>query len=173
LKEWAGNMPLDFTDGALRINDREEPSRLLHPEWAFRSKDRDKLAGLLARGRPLDVAVADFVSPFRPDRSVVSIVPLGPLSSTAIAAMFTPAAEKGPIYGGLAVAQNGRFQSFLVGNFAYHSGQLDPVQQTRVFLFENYFLIPFFVALLALMIAAWMHQSTERIAARRLAAERT
>ena len=37
----------------------------------------------------------------------------------------------------------------------------------------NYFLIPLFVSLLALVIAAWMRQSTERIAARRLAAERT
>ncbi len=173
LTEWAGNMPLDFSSGEMRLNNREEPSRLLHPEWPFRGADREKLTNLLAKAEPLDVAIADFVSPFRADRSVVSIVHLGPKSPDAIAAMFTPAAEKGPIYGGLALAQNGRFQSFLVGTFAYHSGHLDPVQQTRIFLFENYFLIPFFVSLLALMVAAWLHQSTERIAARRLAAERT
>ena len=53
---------------------------------------------------------------------------------------------------------------FLVGISAYHSGHLDPVQQTRVFLFENYFLLPFFVALLAFLVAAWLYQSTERIA---------
>jgi len=173
LAEWAGNMPLDFSNGEMQINYREQPDRLLHPEWPFRSRDRDKLATLLVKAPALDVAVADFVSPLQADRSVVSLVPLSPKSSDAIAAMFTPAAEKGPIYGGLTLAQNGRFQSFLVGKFAYHSGHLDPVEQTKLFLFENYFLIPFFVSLLALLIAAWLRQSTERIAARRLAAERT
>jgi cellulose synthase (UDP-forming) len=171
--EWADSMPLEFSSEGMRPNDRELPSRWLHPEWPFRNADREKLMRLMTRTQSFDVALMGFVSPLRPDRSVVSVVPLGPSSLDAIAAMFTPAAEKGPIYGGLSLAQNSRFQSFLVGTFAYHSGHLDPVQQSRIFLFENYFLIPFFVALLALLVAVWVRQSTERIAARRLVVGRT
>jgi len=169
LSEWAGNMPLDVSREGMQLNNQPEPSRLLHPEWPFRAADRGKLERLLGAKSPLDVIVQDFVSPFRADRSVVAIVPLTPKGNDAIAAMFTPAAEKGPIYGGLSIAQNGRFQSFLVGTFAYHSGHLDPYQQSSVFLFEHYWLIPLAVVLLAFMVAAWLHQGTERVAAKRLA----
>ena len=169
LTEWASNMPLDASREGMQLNNQPEPSRLLHPEWPFRAADRGKLERLLGAKSPLDVIVQDFVSPFRADRSVVAIVPLTPKGNDAIAAMFTPAAEKGPIYGGLSIAQNGRFQSFLVGTFAYHSGHLDPYQQSSVFLFEHYWLIPLAVVLLAFMVAAWLHQGTERVAAKRLA----
>jgi hypothetical protein len=162
-------MPLDASREGMQLNNQPEPSRLLHPEWPFRAADRGKLERLLGAKSPLDVIVQDFVSPFRADRSVVAIVPLTPKGNDAIAAMFTPAAEKGPIYGGLSIAQNGRFQSFLVGTFAYHSGHLDPYQQSSVFLFEHYWLIPLAVVLLAFMVAAWLHQGTERVAAKRLA----
>jgi hypothetical protein len=53
--------------------------------------------------------------------------------------------------------------------FAYHSGNLNRYQYATVLLFENYFLIPLLVLLLAGMIVAWVRWCTERIAARRLA----
>ena len=168
LSEWADSMPLELSQDGMQLNSKPEPSRLLHPEWPFRAPDQQKVARLLTSGRPLDLIVEDFVSPFRSDRSVVAIAPLTPKGNDAMAAMFTPTAEKGPIYGGLAVAQNGRFQSFLVGTFAYHSGHLDPYQQSSVFLFERYWLIPLVVVLLAFIVAAWLHHGTERIAAHRL-----
>jgi cellulose synthase (UDP-forming)/cellulose synthase operon protein B len=166
--EWAPSMPLGLTE-ELRVNSTPELSRLQHPAWPFRNRDREKLAALLATGSPMDVVVEDFVSPFRPDRSVVAIAPRGEGGPAAIASLFTPALDKGPIYGGVAVAQNGRFRSFLVGTFAYHSGHVDAFQQTRIFLFEHYFVIPALVVLLAFFIAAWLYMSTERVAARRLA----
>ena len=161
-------MPLGLTE-KLRVNSTPELSRLQHPAWPFRNRDREKLAALLATGSPMDVVVEDFVSPFRSDRSVVAIAPRGDGGPAAIASLFTPALDKGPIYGGVAVAQNGRFRSFLVGTFAYHSGHVDAFQQTRIFLFEHYFIIPALVVLLAFFIAAWLYTSTERVAARRLA----
>jgi len=170
--EWAASMPLDLT-GELQLNSQPEPSRLAHPEWPFRVRDREKLASLIATRTPLDLVVESFVSPFRRDRTVVAIAPRATDGWDAIAAMFTPELDKGPIYGGIAVAQNGRFQSFLIGTFAYHSGHLDAFQQTRIFLFEHYFFIPLLVALLAFIIAGWLYGSTERVAARRLAVRRT
>jgi len=169
--EWEKNMPVALADD-LRVNSAPQSSRFQHPEWPFRDKDRDKLATLLANQAPLDVIVEDFVSPFRPDRSVVAISPHGDGGPDAIAALFTPGLDKGPIYGGVAVAQHARFESFLVGTFAYHSGHLDVFQQVRIFLFENYFGIPALVVLLAFLIAAWLYTSTERVAARRLALRR-
>lgn len=170
--QWAGNMPLDLA-GELRLNEQPPASRILHPEWPFRSRDHEKLASLLETRAPLDVVVEDFVSPVRADRSVVAIAPQGNGSLDAIAAMFAPTMDKGPIYGGVTVAQNQRFKSFLVGAVAYHSGHLDPFQQTRVFLFEHYLFIPLLVVLLAFMLTGWLYASTERVAARRLAAGRT
>jgi cellulose synthase (UDP-forming) len=170
LSKWADSMPLNLSDGKMQLNGQPEPSRWLHPEWPFRSRDRDKLMRLLADQSPLELIVEDFVSPFRADRSVVAIAPANPDNSEAIAALFTPGSRQGPVYGGLAVSQNGRFQSFLLGNLAYHSGHLDPYWQSKIFLFENYRLIPAFVVLLALMFAAWLSQGTEVVAARRLAA---
>jgi hypothetical protein len=170
--KWADDMPLSLTRG-LRLTNQPEPSRLLHAKWPFRERDREKLARLLATNQSLDLVVEDFVSPYRPDRSVVAIAPQGIGGSDAIGAMFTPALDKGPIYGGVAIAQNQRFQSFLVGTFAYHSGYRTSFQQSRIFLLEHYLFIPLLVVLLALILAAWLHRSTERMAARRLAAERT
>jgi cellulose synthase (UDP-forming)/cellulose synthase operon protein B len=168
LKAWADDMPLALGDD-LRLNNQPAPSPLLHPEWPFRNADRSRLAALLASRTPLDVVVEAFVSPLLPDRTVVAIVPRGAGSLDAIASMLTPALEKGPIYGAVAVAQSGRFQSFLVGTAAYHSGHLDPVEQSRIWLSEHYFFLPLVVMLLAFPIAGWLYSVTERVAARRLA----
>jgi len=176
--EWSGNMPLGVTP-ELRLGTSFQPggqplvSHLLHPEWPFRTKDSQKLESLIATKSALDLVVEDFVSPLRPDRSVVAIVPQGDTSSNAIAAMFTPALDKGPIYGGVSIARNGRFQSFLVGDFAYHFGHPDAYQQANIFLAEHYLFIPLVVVLIAFLIAAWLYVSTERVAARRLTVERT
>ena len=170
--QWAGRMPLALT-GDLRLNDQPPASRILHPEWPFRSRDRNKLASLIQSRTPLDVIVEDFVSPIHPDRSVVAIAPQGHGGLEAIAAMFAPEVDKGPIYGGVTLGQNQRFTSFLVGDVAYHSGHLDAFQQTRVFLIEHYLFIPLSVVLLAFMLAGWLYVSTERVAARRLTAGRT
>jgi hypothetical protein len=79
-----------------------------------------------------------------------------------------PAARRGPVYGGLALAANGQFQSFLVGTAAYHAGRINAYQRTRVFLFENYRLIPLFVMVFAFLIGPVVREKTERVAARRL-----
>jgi len=170
LTEWAGDMPVNLATDSIRQIPWQ--MRVVHPEWPFRLSDRRKLDALLATRPSLDVLVEDFVSPFRPDRSVLAIVPRGRGSATAIAAMFTPALEKGPIYGGVAVAENGRFRSFLVGDFAYHAGHVDRFQQTEVFLLEHYFFIPVLIVPLGFVIAAWLRATTERAAARRLAYEK-
>jgi len=91
----------------------------------------------------------------------------------AIAAMFTPTLDKGPIYGGVAIARHRHFQSFLVGALAYHSGYLDPFEQSQIFLLEHYLSVPLLVVLFALLLAACLQRSTERVAARRLAVGRT
>jgi cellulose synthase (UDP-forming) len=170
LTQWAGAMPVNLASDSIRPMPWQ--MRVVHPEWPFRLSDRRKLDALLAARPSLDVLVEDFVSPFRGDRSVLAIVPRGSGSPAAIAAMFTPALEKGPIYGGVAVAENGRFRSFLVGDFAYHAGHLDRFQQTEVFLLEHYFFIPVLIVPLGFIIAAWLRATTERVAARRLAYEK-
>jgi cellulose synthase (UDP-forming) len=170
LSRWAAHMPLNPASNSIRQMPWQ--MRVLHPEWPFRLSDRRKLDALLATRPLLDVLVESFVSPFRSDRSVLAIVPRGSGSARSIAAMFTPALEKGPIYGGVAVAENGRFRSFLVGDFAYHAGHLDRFQQTEVFLLEHYFFIPVLIVALGFIIAAWLRTTTERAAARRLAYEK-
>jgi cellulose synthase (UDP-forming) len=172
LSNWASSMPLDAVHG-LQLNAEPSPSRIWHPEWPFRNSDRGRLSRLLESGRSPDLVVEDFVSPLREDRSVIALVPQRPEGIDAIAAMFTPAMDKGPIYGGVAVAENGRFQSFLVGDLAYHFGHLEPIQQAQVFLFEHYLLIPLLVIFLAFLIATWLYEATERAAARRLAIGRS
>ena len=168
--EWQSSMPLTLGD-EMRINSAPEVSRFQHPEWPFRPRDRDKLATLLASGPSPELVVEDFVSPLRSDRSAVAIAPRD--GAGAVADLFTPALDKGPIYGGVALAEHGRFQSFLVGISAYHSGHLDEYQRVRVFLIEYYLLIPAIVVVLAFLIAGWLYTSTERVASRRLALGRT
>jgi cellulose synthase (UDP-forming) len=172
LSDWSRSMPVSFA-GEWRLGDQEAPSRFLHPEWPFRDRDRDRLANLLSTRPPLDLMVEAFVSPFGPDRSVVAIVPSGEGALAAIAALFTPALDKGPIYGGAAIARNGRFQSYLIGNFAYHSGHLDWFEQSRIFLLEHYLFIPLLVVVVAFMLAAGLEAATEHARARRLAVGRS
>ena len=173
LSQWAGRMPLALAGLETRVNEAAAWTRLLHPEWPFRQFDGRRLRGLLGSGAPLDVLVESFVSPLRPDRVVVAIVPRGSGALDAIRALFTPAERHGPVYGGAAVSHNGRFESFLVGQFAYHAGELDRYQYATVLLIEYYGFIPPVVILLAVVIAAWVRRSTERLAKRRLAALET
>jgi len=86
----------------------------------------------------------------------------------AVASMFIPDAHLGPIYGGVAAAENQRFHSYLVGTLAYRTGDLTKFQTAAILLFETYWLIPAFVVIFAFMVGGWLHQATERIAARRL-----
>ena len=173
LQEWASSMPLDLSVAEMRINQAAQSALFLHPEWPFRGSDSERLRSLVDRdsngGSNMDALVESFISPLRSDRLVVAIVPSGPNAMDAVRALFTPAERQGPVYGGVAVSRNGRFDSFLVGILAYHSGKLDRYQYTTVLIFENYMLIPLLVLLLAGMIVAWVRLSTERVAARRLA----
>jgi cellulose synthase (UDP-forming) len=173
LSKWASSMPLDLSGSEMRVNEAAESALLFHSAWPFRGYDGVRLRRLIDGGSiassNVDALVESFVSPLRQDRLVVAIIPSGPNPMDAVRALFTPSERQGPIYGGVAVSQGGRFESFLVGTFAYHSGNLNRFQYATVLLFENYFLIPLLVLLLAGMIVAWMRWSTERIAAQRLA----
>jgi cellulose synthase (UDP-forming) len=169
LRDWAASMPLDLSGQKKHLNQAAAPSSLLHPGWPFHNYDRDRLSRLIDGGVPIDTVVESFVSPLHADRLVVAIVPADSGGDEALRALFTPSERQGPVYGGVAVSQNGRFQSFVVGSLAYQTGNLDRFQHLRVLLLEYYEFIPLFVLLLAAMIAAWVRRGTERVAARRLA----
>ena len=169
LSEWASDMPVDLSGTDMRVNDAPESTLLLHPAWPFRNYDGRRLRRLLGGGANLDALAESFESPLRSDRVVVAIVPSGSNAIEAVRALFTPSERQGPVYGGVAISRNGRFESYLVGTLAYHTGELDRFQYTTILLFENYRVIPLIVLLLALIIVAWVRWSTERVAAERLA----
>jgi cellulose synthase (UDP-forming) len=164
---WRESMPVTVSTEGLQVNQTPVPSRLLHPELPFRERDWGRLAKLLSGSKQPDLIVQGFVSPLRPDHSVVAIYSAN--NSGAAAILFMPGSRQGPVYGGVTISEKGVFQSFLVGSHTYHSGQLDPYQRAEVFAFENYRLIPFLVLLLAFVVGAWLYRSTEAVAARRLA----
>jgi len=168
LSEWASRMPLELTGQVLRVHETEMSTRLLHPEWPFRETDAGHLRRLAGGGASVDALVESFVSPLRTDRAVVAIDPSGSSAMDAVRLLFTPSERQGPVYGGVAVSHNGRFESFLVGTLAYHAGELDSYQYTMVRLIECYWLIPLIVILLALIIVTWVRWTTERVAAQRL-----
>ena len=165
-------MPLQVSADRLWLNEDQTAFRWLHSQWPLIFKDRERLAGLFAAEKPLDVIVAQFVSPLRDDRSVVAIVPRDPRNTDAIAALFMPPIRQGPVYGAVSVSQGGRFQSFLLSGRVYRSGQLNPYQQSMVFMIEHYWLTPVLVLVLAFIIGAWLRRGVERVGARRLAAAR-
>ncbi len=171
LQEWASAMPLGLPGAGMQVNEAPESTLLLHPEWPFLSSDSRKLERRIGGGD--DLLVESFVSPLRPNREAVAIVPGGPEAVGAVRALFTPSERQGPVYGGVALSRNGQFQSFLVGAQAYQAGEPDRYQNAKVLLIEDYWLIPLFVLLFALLIVAWVRFSTERVAAERLAAWET
>jgi hypothetical protein len=124
---------------------------------------------LIGGGADQDLFVESFISPVHRDREAVAIVANSPNATEAIRALFAPSERDGPVYGGVAISRNGRFQSFLVGTAAYHSGEVNRLQFAAVFLIEDYWLIPLILLMLALLIVAWVRWSTERAAAERLA----
>jgi cellulose synthase (UDP-forming) len=168
LERWQDRMPLGLSSEGMQVNETPVPSRLLYPELPFRERDWARLRKVLSGEKQPDLIVEDFVSPLRPDRSVVAM--FSPDNAGAMATLFMPGSRQGPVYGGVSISENGQFQSFLVGSLTYRSGYLDPYQQATVFAFEHYRFIPLLVALLAFVVGAWLHRSTEVVAARRLAA---
>lgn len=173
LSEWGASMPLNLSGPDKSVNETAESTLLLHPEWPFRDRDSMRLRRLIGSEPNMDAILESFPSPLRSDRVVVAIIRNGSNGMGAVRALFAPSERQGPVYGGVAVSQNGRFDSFLVGTMAYHAGELDRYQYTTVVLFENYRFIPLLVILLALIIVAWIRLSTERLAARRLATRET
>lgn len=169
LSRWAGEMPLGLSGATMQVNDARESTLLLHPQWPIRSADGSRLRRLISGDADADVFVESFISPLHEHRDVVAIVPSSSNAIEAIRALFTPSEREGPVYGGVALSRNGRFQSFLVGTGAYHAGEFDRSQYTAVLLIENYWLIPLILLLLALIIVAWVRWSTERVAADRVA----
>jgi cellulose synthase (UDP-forming) len=167
LRAWAHRLPLELSAGGLRVNATPLPSRWLHPQWPFREADRIRLASFVANGPSVDTVIEQFVSPLVRDRSVVVIVPRDTNDYRDIPDLFMPAVRKGPLYGGVALARDGRFQSFLVGLLASRSGDLHPYERAEVFLFEHYWLLPLFVVAPALVVALEVRRLTERVAARR------
>jgi hypothetical protein len=163
-------MPLGFGRNGLVINTAADSDLWLHPKWPFRPDDRERLARLVAAGYTFDAVLEHFVSPFRPDRSVVAIV-AGDDGGAVAASSFT-SGRTGPVYGGVAVARAGRFESFLLGLTAYHAGRSDDYQRGLVLLLEHYWLIPLAVLIAALVIGARVHIGVERVAARRLITDR-
>jgi len=173
LAEWESSMPLQLSEDHASLNMDETTFRWLHPQWPLVLEDSEKLTQVLASRRPLDVVVAEFVSPLRDDRSVVAIVPRGPNGADAIAALFMPPVRQGPVYGAVSVSQAGRFRSFLLSGRAFHSGRLNPYQEALVFIVEHYWLTPVLVLSFAFLFGSWLRRRVERIAVRRLAAART
>jgi cellulose synthase (UDP-forming) len=167
ISDWGGAMPLALS-GGMRVNESAASKLLLHPEWPFRESDGNQLRRSFGNGAKFDLLLESFVSPLRPDRVVVAIIPTGPVSVNAVRSLFTPSERQGPVYGGVTVSRNGRFESFLVGTQAYRAGKLNRYQHCAVLLIENYRVVPLLVILLAVMIVAWVHWSTERVAERRL-----
>jgi hypothetical protein len=127
------------------------------------------LKRLVAGDGDANAFIESFISPLHPGREVVAIVPGSSNSIEAVRALFTPAEREGPVYGGVAVFRNGRFESFLVGTAAFHGGEVDGYQYAAVVLIENYRLLPLILLLFALIVVAWVRWSTERVAAKRLA----
>jgi hypothetical protein len=178
LGEWVRQMPLGLsTDGPLLRGDGpllervRRPDFWLRPQWPFRDEGRTRLSRLIEHGEQLDVVLEQFVSPFRPDRSVVAIVH-GEGGGELVSSLFA-GIRSGPIYGGLAVARDGRFEAFPLGIQPYHAGEVDPFQRVQVFLVEHYLFIPPFVLLVALLIGSGVRDATERVSARRLMTART
>lgn len=171
VSEWAGSMPLDLSGPQMTVDQAPESTLLLNPEWPFRQRDSGRLKTVVDGGATgIDLLVESFVSPLHNDRAVVAIVPGGAHPVEAVRALFTPSERQGPVYGGVSLSQNGRFESFLVGTQAYHAGDFDRYQLGLVFLFEHYRLIPLALLLLCLVLVAWVRLTTERVAKRRLAA---
>lgn len=169
LSTWAAAMPLRLAAPNMHVNEASDSTLLLHPEWPFRRFDGGRLRRLIGDNADVDLFAESFVSPLRGDRVAVAIVPNSANPLKAVRSLFAPGEREGPVYGGVAVFRNGRFESFLVGTMAYHAGQLDPYQHAIVFLIEDYWLIPMLVLLFALMIVAWVRWITERVATERLA----
>jgi cellulose synthase (UDP-forming) len=170
LPKWSSHMALGLMRDESVINSAPQAQLWLHPQWPFRHEDRERLARLIGAGYTFDAVLEHFVSPYRRDRSVVAIVP-GDEGGTTAAGAFTNA-RKGPIYGGVSVARNGRFESFLLGVSAYHSGRSDRFQRAFVLVLEHYWLIPPVVFIVAGLIGGTLYANTERLAARRLAGGR-
>lgn len=149
---WANAMPLAFTSGETWINRQAGSSSWWSARWPFQRRDRERLARLVGAGYTFDSVIEQFESPFRSDRSVVALVS-GDAHGETTASAFT-AARSGTIDGGVAVARNGRFESFRLAVAPFRAGEPDAADRLLVAVIDESWTIPVLVLLIALVIGA-------------------
>jgi Bacterial cellulose synthase subunit len=151
-ERWADSMPLAFTSRGTRINRQATTSSWWSSRWPFQRRDRERLARLVGAGYTFDTVVEQFVSPFRDDRSVVAVVS-GDDDGATTSSAFT-AARNGTIDGGVAVARDGRFESFRLAVAPYRTGEAGLPDRLLVSTIDSAWLIPVLVLVIALAIGA-------------------
>ena len=121
------------------------------------------------------------------DNSIANVLLWGVLGLPAIAALLVliilplPWKEQaifGGVVIGIAMLVNGisRGRAVTMAMMVisvFTTSYLDPFEQSQIFLLEHYLSVPLLVVLFALLLAACLQRSTERVAARRLAVGRT
>lgn len=168
VSEWTQQMPIEVQEAGGRLGAEASWFERMQPDSPIRSADRQLAAGMLAQNDSIDGYVEQFESPLSPGRSVVMLIPRDSANTSVLASMFVPSLRQGKIYGTVAIAQNGTFQSFHIARNMYRAGRLNAIDFMMLTLTRYYWLMPLLMLLCALVVGVLLNRVVEHHAWERL-----
>ena len=109
-----------------------------------------------------------FASPYRADRSVVLLATRTETDDQSYFDRVTESSREGLITGGVAVAANGRFQSFNLSSRSYTLGTKVSLAAVYAWLRFHLWVLPLLLIGASMLLAFWWEQILSRQAERRL-----
>jgi cellulose synthase (UDP-forming) len=136
--------------------------------WFGRREETQKLLSLMEGANSPKFLMEQFASPYRADRSVVLLATRNETDDQPYFDRLTESSREGLITGGVAVAADGRFQSFNLSSRSYTLGANISLAAVYAWLRFHLWVLPLLLIGASMLLAFWWEQILSRQAERRL-----
>ena len=169
MSRWSKQTPLTIDNSGFQISEQSSPLETTR-EWLdekFRIQHQ-QLADLLNGPTTPEGVAAEFESPAESGKTVILLASRDAATADNLSAFVMPAEFEGRVSGNLSFLTGDKFASFQWNQTTYFTGHLGWYGATVFWIRRYYFLLPFGVLALSLVLTLWMNQGLERKAALRL-----
>jgi len=156
-------------NGTFELGENKLPwAEWLSRAWLGRREATQKLLAAMEGENSPKFLIEQFRSPFRSDRSVVLLATRSETDDQAYFDRLAESSREGLVTGGVALAGDGRFQSFHLHSRSYTLGPKTSFAAVYAWLQFHLWILPLLLIGVFMLLAFWWEQVVSRQAERRL-----